>query len=332
MFMLTESRFLMSRQAMRLWWIALACAAMGCETPTARVERSTAALQAQINLPWDTAVGRTIGDESASEGPESFALEPDGGYLVLDQVNRRVLHLDAEGRVSDTIELSASTFEDVEQFEGRAVLVLDRLVGRMLRVMDRQGQLIVDVPIEGSGIEHGGSITAMLPRPDGVWLEVDHRHSVKVLDRELRPCQRQVILGRPIVNGQSLRGELDGNGGVLISLGGRTEREVSQMVSLEGEAPIERIVWLDADSRGRVHVVLHEVRRSNESPYRVESEQYLMVLLDGQLRELERRPSPWVRTEYDQQTEFRLGPDGNLRQMAFTPEGVLLVDWGRRQP
>jgi hypothetical protein len=56
-----------------------------------------------------------------------------------------------------------------------------------------------------------------------------------------------------------------------------------------------------------------------------------MVVLDEQLNELERSESQWVLTEYDQLVEFRLGRDGHLRQMAFTPDGVLLLDWGLDQ-
>ncbi len=322
----------MSRQAMGLFGAMVVVAAMGCEPVAAPLAPSRAALQAQTFLPWDNAVGRIIGDESASEGPMSFALEQDGGLLVLDQLNRRILDLDASGQVTGTIELPATTFEDVEQYEGWAVLALDRLVGKVLRVMDRQGGLLVEIPIEGRGIERGGSISAMRPRPDGIWLEVDRRYSVRVLDRRLRPCERQVVLGRPIANGQSLRGRLDGEGGALISTGRRTEREATQSVTLVGEAPIERIPLLDVDAIGHVHVVLHEVRRSTSPPFAVERERYLMVLLDEQLGELERRESPWVLTEYDQQVEFRVGREGRLWQMAFSPEGVLLLDWGARRP
>jgi hypothetical protein len=329
---LTEGTTPMSTQAIRFCWMALALAAIGCDQPTVSVAPTTSALQARTLLPWDTAVGRIFGDESASEGPMSFALEPDGGALVLDQVNQRVLRLDAEGRARGTIELPSATFEDVEQYEGRAVLALDRLVGKVLRVMDREGALLAEVPVEGRGIENGGSITAMLPRPDGVWLEVDHRHSVKLLDRQLQPCERQVILGRPIANGQSLRAELDGNGGVLVSTAGRAEREAAQTAALAAEAPVERILWLDADARGRVHVVMHEVDRATTAPFQPVSQQYLAVVLDEQLHELSRTPIPWTPTEFEQNVEFRVAPDGHLVQMAFTQEGVLLLAWGRGQP
>lgn len=324
----------MSRLVRRICLVALAYAAMGCEQPTAVQVQApvTAALQTTTLLPWDTVVGRIIGDESASEGPESFALLPGGGLLVLDQVNYRILRLNPEGRVAGTIELPTDTFEDVGQYEGRAVLALDRLVGKVLVVMDFQGVLLREVPIEGSGVENGGSITAMLPRPDGVWLEVDRRHSVKVLDRDLRPCARQVVLGRPIVNGQSLRVDLDGNGGVVVSTAGSTVREAAQSATLVGEASIERVPWLDADVRGHVHLALHEIQRSATSPYQIEDERYVVVELDHHLRELSRDSGPWVRTEYDQFVEFRLGRDRRLWQMAFTPEGVLFVDLGRRQP
>jgi len=329
-----ERRYSMRSVMRPLCWLALTCAAMGCEQPrVVQVQAPvTAALQTPTLLPWDTAVGRIIGDESASEGPESFALLPDGGLLVLDQINFRILRLDPDGQVAGTIELPADTFEDVEQYQGRAVLALDRFVGKVLRVMDLEGVLIREIPIEGSGVDNGGSITAMLTRPDGVWLEVDRRHSVRVLDRDLRPCVRQVVLGQPIVNGQSLRVDLDGNGGVIVSTAGRTEREAAQSVTLVGDAPIERVPWLDADERGHVHIVLHEIQRSATSPYGIEDERYVVVELDQQLRELNRMPSSWVRTEYDQFAEFRLGRDGRIWQMAFTPDGVQFVDLGRGQP
>lgn len=306
--------------------------AAACEPAPAPSAPSRAALAGRILLPWDAAVGRVLGDESASEGPMSFALEPGGGLLVLDQVNARVLELDGQGDVEGVIALPSRTFDDVEQYEGRAVVALDRLVGRVLRVMDRQGELLVEVPLEGRGIEQGGAVTAMLPRPDGVWLEVDHRYSVRVLDRALQPCERQVVLGRPIANGRSLRAALDGNGGVVLATAGRAVAAAEESATLRGGAPIERIVWLDADRRGRIHVALHEVLRAAEAPFGVESERTLLLVLDEHLREISRVESPFVHTELDQRVEVRVASDGRAWQMAFTPAGVLLVDWGGGQP
>lgn len=278
-------------------------------------------------LPWDEGVGRILGSEADSEGPKSFALKPDGGVLVLDQVNLRVIDLDAQGELVRNIALPASTFDDVEQYEGRAVLALDRLVGRTLLVMDMLGTPLAEVILEGRGISRAGLVTAMLPRSDGIWLEVGHRHSVKVLDHQLRPCTRQIVLGRPVEGGYSLHGAKNGHGGVTLRRTLRNDRSDPQGVVLTGGLPIHRIVWLDEDASGAVHAVLHEARFASTSPYRVLHERYLMVALDAQLQELARRESPWVLTAYNQRVEIRVGADGSLWQMAFTDDGVLVLRW-----
>lgn len=306
---------------------ALACAAIGLAASEARVTTRSAAPQPWAVLAWDDAVGRVIGTEADSEGPKSFTVLPDGAVWVLDQVYGRIVQLDATGAEAGTIPLPSTTFDDLEHFEGRAVLALDRLVGKTLLVMDRKGKKLAEVPLEGRGIEQPGLITAMLPRPDGVWLEVQHRYSVKVLDRNLAPCDRQIVLGRPVANARSLHAALDGRGGVRVALHRRNDRQAEKTASLRASAPIHRIVWCDADAQGRVHLVVHEADFETTSPFRVRSERYWMIVLDSELRELRRQSSPWVLTEYDQRVEFRVGADGRLWQMNFTPDGVQIVDW-----
>lgn len=322
----------MTIHARQLGLALLASLLVGMVPSLGHVSPASSRADPWVTLPWDDAVGRVLGSEADSEGPQSFALEPDGGVLVLDQVNQRVLELDATGALTRAIPLPARTFEDVEQVDGRALLLLDRLIGKRLVVMSFEGSELAAVPLEGRGVERAGLVTALLPRADGVWLEVGHRHSVKVLDRDLRPCERQVARGRPFGQGQSLRASLDGRGGVVVSTGGRTDRQPARTVTLTGRAPVERIVWADVDPAGRVHVVLHEAERAASSPFRVTSEQYRLVTLDAELRELERTEIPWVLTELSQHVEFRLGSDGRPWQMAYTPEGVALLAWGRRAP
>lgn len=322
----------MTTQARRVLLSLLTCAAIGLGSTRAWVAPSATAPQPFAFLPWDTAVGRVVGQEGDSEGPKSFAVMPHGGVLVLDQARQQVLELDDRGRTTRTIALPSSTFDDVEQFEGRAVLALDRLVSRTLLVLDAHGARLTEVALEGRGIEHAGQITALLPRPDGVWLEVRHRHSVKVLDRNLAPCDRQIVLGRPAANGKTIIASLDGRGGVQVSSSPRNRRATGPGVRLVADAPIDRIVWTDIEANGQVHVVLHAADVAPEAPYRVRSERYWMVVLDSELHEIRRSASPWVLTEADQRVEFRLGADGRLWQMAFAADGVRLIDWGRRGP
>jgi hypothetical protein len=311
--------------------IVLGCA-VGLVPSLGRAAQASSPGEPWLFLPWDDSVGRVLGDEADSEGPKSFAVKPDGGVLLLDQVNLRVIDLDADGELIRYIDLPAATFDDVEQYDGRAVLALDRLAARTLLVMDLVGTPLAEVALEGRGIDRGGLVTAMLPRSDGVWLEVGHRYSVKVLDRHLQPCTRQIVLGRPVERGRSLVGALDGRGGVTLRRSLRNDRSAAGGVTLTGQAPFRRIVWLDEGADGAVYAVLHEAVFAPTTPFRVQDERYRMVILDARLRELARLVSPWVLTLYDQRVEVRVGPDRRLWQMAFTDEGVLLLRWDWRAP
>ncbi len=295
-------------------------------------------------LPWDHAVGRVEGREADSEGPKSFAVTPDGGVLLLDQVNLRILDLGPGGALLGTIPLPAATFDDVEQYRFEAVLALDRLGAQALLVLDWQGTPLAEVPLRGRGIEHPGRVTALLPRDDGVWLEVSHRYSVKVLDRWLVPCERQIVLGRPLSGHRSLHGALDGQGGARIGIRRRNQRPrraaapAYARLTVKGDDPIRRIVWLDEDPDGHVVAALHEARFADRSPYRVIDERYQLVRLAGGDRDetplavRDRLRSPWVLTGYDQRGEIRVGPDGRLWQLAYAPDGVLLLRWDWRRP
>ncbi len=303
--------------------------------PMVAARRSSRAKAEQFAfLPWNenAGVGKIDGREADSEGPKAFAVKPDGGVLVLDSVNSRVLDLDANGIIVGNLELPAATYDDVEQFDGWAVLALDRLVGKNLLVMDRQGVYLVDVDIEGRGIEHAGLVTSMLPREDGVWLEVNHHYSVKVLDRNLQPCERQIVLGRPADDMHTIHAALNGRGGVRVWRDRRNARSSLAETTLVGRYPVNRVVWLDRDAHGAIYVVLHQVLFSEKPPFEVKHESYAVVVLDEGLSEKRRFESPWVLTEYDQRVEFRIGPDGRIMQMAFTPEGALVLDWNRRRP
>ncbi len=283
-------------------------------------------------LAWDADAGRILGDQSDSEGPKSFAVRADGGVLILDQVNLRILDFDTGGRQLGAFALPGPTFDDVGEAGGRFVLALDRLVTRTLLVFDADGTIVSELDLVGHGVEHAGLITAMIPRSDGVWLEVSHRHSVRVLDAAMQPCQRRIILGRPIEGGRSLIGALDGAGGVDLSVGARNGKNPDATAKLSGVLPVRRIVALDADARGRTLAVLHEAAFSGVSPYRVTRERYRLARLDADLRVIGDDFSPWVLTELDQRVEFRLGPDGAAWQMFFTWEGVYLVRLEGRTP
>lgn len=322
----------LSRGMLPLVWCLTAAATPAWSTAPAGAEHTPGA-RPFVYLAWDSDVGRVLGDESDSYGPMSFAVKADGGVLVLDQVNLRILDFDPAGKPLGALPLPSTTFDDVGEAQGRFVLALDRLVTRTLRVMDRDGEVIAELDLVGHGIGNAGLITQLIPRTDGVWVEVSHRHSVRVLDAAMRPCERRVILGRPTPDGRGLQGRLDADaGGARFTLGRHHGAAPDVEALVKADWPVRRIVQLDATPNGGVLAVLHEAVFSPVSPYRVRDERYRLVRLDPGLREAGLSLSPWTLTELDQRGEVRLGPDGRAWQMFFTFEGVHVVTWEGRTP
>ncbi len=324
----------LAASAALLVWLATAATPTPAATPvTAGATSVTAEARPFLFLAWDQDVGRVLGDESDSWGPMSFAVKADGGVLVLDQANLRILDFDPTGVPLASYALPSTTFDDVAEAGGHLVLALDRLVSRTLLVLDRDGEIVTELDLAGRGIENPGLITALIPRPDGVWLEVSHRHSVRVLDAAMRPCERTVLLGRPTPDGRALIGKLDrGAGGARLLVGPRDGSAPGVEALVTGDWPVRRIVTLDATARGGVLAVLHEAVFSAVSPFRVQDERYRIVRLDADLQETGLSFSPWTLTELDQRGELRLGPDGRAWQMFFTWEGVHVVTWEGRTP
>lgn len=316
-------------------------------TPQARGAPSAGSAQAReaepdawFLLPWQGSmggaaldgVGRIDGQEADSLGPAGFAISPGGDVFVLDRVNLRVLVVAPDGAPEGEIPLPASTFEDIEQVDGQAILLLDRSVGQGLLVLDLAGRPVADVTLPGRGIPHPGQVTAILPRPDGVWLEVAHRYSVKVLGRDLTPCTRRIRRGRPGRDGESLHGALTGDGAVRMWRTNGVDRRALGETILRAALPVRRIVWLDQSTSGEVTAVLETARFAADSPYRVAEQRTVVVRLDSALRERDRFSSPWGLTERYQPGEARVAPDGNLWMMAMTRDGALLLRWDGRAP
>ncbi len=279
-------------------------------------------------LAWDEEVGRVSGQESDSWGPMSFAVRSDGGLLVLDQVNLRVLEFDPAGRSLGSIPLPGATFDDIAIMNDRVIVVLDRLVTRTLLVLDSNGAILDELFLPGRGIVNTGNITAMFSGPDGIWLEVANEYSVRVLDRHLRPEPRLIIPGRPASGHRSLNGSLTADGGVTIGFQDRQARRPQNRHNFTPRTdPARRIVHLDADA-----IVWHETLFDSVSPFRVRREGYILVFLDKSGNELDHHFSPWVLTDLDQRVEFRSTSEGDLVQMFFSYDGVFFVKWNRRRP
>ena len=269
------------------------------------------------------AVTRAPSNESAAIGPMSFALCPDGGAWILDQLQQRVVQLDAQGRMVRTVALPSTTYNGLAVRPSGHLVLLDRLVGRHLRVLDPNGRTLREVPIEGDGISEGGGVTALLDRPDGIWLEYDRTHSVQVLDATLEPCERRQVSGRPsALAGATLVAGLDGAGAVVV------QRQGARL-SLSDRDPIRRILWVEDDTAGRL-LVVYETALWDSTGQQLVRHTVVGRWLDPNGKTLLRFESPYSLTEYEQYREIRLDTTqrpARVVQMAFTEAGLRLVAW-----
>ena len=161
------------------------------------IKAAPRATQTQIAafLPWGTGadrVGRLIPKEGAPEGPMSFDRAPKGTLAVLDQVNQRVLFLDAEGNPKGFLPLPGPTFQDLRLVNEGTVAVMDRLKRKEILVFSTSGELLGKTSLEGTFVKEGGGITALLVQQDGLWVEVEHRYSVLVADLKGHPVSDRI--------------------------------------------------------------------------------------------------------------------------------------------
>ena len=279
-------------------------------------------------VPWGSGgqmLSRRGGDESNPEGPMSFAVGQQGRILVLDQASGRVAEFGMDGALVREARLPATTFADLEVTALGEVVLLDRLVRQSILVLDRDLGRRAEYPVSSPRIPEGGAVTAMLARADGVWLEVAHERSVKVLGPDLAPCEQVQTRGRPMRDGIAagfVAAELDGAGGVYVEVGRPGGGTVKNRVLPDRRTT--RIAWLD-DASGRV-VVMFEVGswdRGEETP------ELRGAVLDQDLSVVAWLRTRWPATELEQFREFLVRPDGSVWQMAFFASGVVFNRWVR---
>jgi len=235
-------------------------------------------------------LGRRGGDESAPEGPMSFAMEPGGEVWVLDQVNRRVVHFAADGRYLAVVPIDLDTFQGLALAPSGELVLMDRLAARIVRVLSPDGAVLAEVPLEGVGIDEGGGTTALFARDDGVWVEYDHTRSVRVLDAQWRaPVVRELLPGRPLgpgaISGQARRA---GPAAVELRTVDRDSDVTLAETTLVLAEPVWRIAELAGDAQGNVALAVHLLREDPAREFAVAYEALAVLVLDGVLVERRR--------------------------------------------
>lgn len=265
--------------------------------------------------------GRLEPNESDAEGPASFVVDASGDLLVLDQVQSRIVRLDGHGLFVEAIPLPGSSYMEMEQLPDGRLVLLDRLVTRSVVIVDELLGVLGEYPVEGELVHESGAVTAMFVRGDGLWLEVSHTYSVRVLGVNWKPCVRSAVPGRPASSGPgTLVARLTGPESLHIAMVDGTGR-ANWSRELQYDDPIERIVWVEDLPDGRTLVVAHT--RSETT-----SKEQLRATRLTPFGEVEAAGEvPYVVATWYLQRDVRLLPGGNLLRMWYDESGVHLDEW-----
>ena len=284
-----------------------------------------------VELAWGGGpqnVGRKDGDEAASEGPMSFAVSPSGQFLILDQVNFRVLRLDTAGKPAGSVAIPADTFQDIVSVDDDHFVLLDRLARQSLLTVDLATDETREHSIMGKGIPEGGGVTAMFALHDGIWLEFNHTDSVQVLDAQLHPCGRTVRSGRAHRDGSTRIGaRLDGTGGADWWTADQQTGATVHRETVRLDRDIARIIWAAADGSGNTYLFFHVLSFHPEDVARVTHEEVVGVVYDQQHKRRGELRSLRGITQWEQFREVHVTADGTAYQMAFTDTGMQIVRW-----
>lgn len=285
-----------------------------------------------VVAPWgdgDGELGRRGGDESNFEGPLGFAVSPAGELYVLDQANRRVARWSAAGAWLGATPLDSPTYVDLALAPCGELVLLDRLVARVVRVVALDGTILGEAPVVGEGVPEGGGVTGVFARDDGVWLEYEHRWSVRVMDARFAPAfYRWAVAGRPA-----------GPAGLHVGAAHRAadaldvwtiDRAAGQELArtpVRFAAPVDRIAGLGRDAAGRLMLAAHLLVEGPAPAYEVTFSGFEVVVLGADLQERARFAAPESEGPWEQWDVFELAADGAVWQSAFTERGVEVRRW-----
>ncbi len=204
-------------------------------------------------------LGRMRPQEANPEAPMSMAVDAQGNLVVLDQVNGRLVRLDAKGQAVGSVELTQQTPQDVTLARDGTALVLDRLRDRTVALIDPDtGRPLGELPVGGKGIPEPGLVTGVFVDGESIYVEREHGALVRIgdLSGNIDP-ERPEIPGRPTRDGRSfiLAGIVDPQAGRLFV--NAVDRQTGQhryTREYRLQFPVMSITLLDTDLSGVIHL------------------------------------------------------------------------------
>lgn len=150
-------------------------------------------------------LGRRTPKDGNPEAPMSLVATRDGGVIILDQVNARLVRIDKEGAFGAPTPIKLRQPQDLALTRDGTVAVLDRLADKRVDLVTADGKVRGSIPIEGKGIAEGRTVTGVFVDGFDVLVERTHGPVVRIGDLggnadPLRP----ELAGRPTRDGSAL--------------------------------------------------------------------------------------------------------------------------------
>ncbi len=234
------------------------------ETQGAAATPTPAALNGTVyaHFGWgsgQSALARDRPEEANPEAPMSL-IATDDGAVVLDQLNGRVVRLDKNGKFVREDKLHVQAAQEIALGPHGELLAMDRLISKEVEILDKAGHSLGKLPLEGKGIENGGSTTGLFVSGDKVYAETSHSVLIELGDVGGKAsAERTQLSGRPSRDGSMLlsAGRKDGDGTRLwINALSTAKKQMKWARDVGMGAPIRQILLLESDMRGVVYTAM----------------------------------------------------------------------------
>lgn len=203
------------------------------------------------------ALGRSRPQEGNPEAPMSLAVDGAGTAWVVDQINGRLVSVDAQGH-RRTLPLPVQAAQDVATTRDGRLLVMDRLVDKAVAVLGPDGSPKGELRLVGKGLREGGAATGLFVDGDDVFVEREHGDLVRVGSTAgAADTERPEIPGRPSRDGKLFLTAALGeraSGTVLLTALERPSRAHRYTRQLIRGSRALQLTLLDSDASGVIYL------------------------------------------------------------------------------
>lgn len=197
----------------------------------------------------------------------SLVADGHGGAMLLDQVNGRVVHLDAAGKPTGSWKLPSRGAQDLATADDGTVAVLDRLGTKDVKLFDDHGAEKGVLTLEGKGVKESGAVTGVFTDGNKVYAETEHGALTLLGTTDGQAGDRSELPGRPSRDGTSYisAGITNANDGrVWVSAITRATNQHRFTRELKMGTPIPSLLLLDSDKAGVMYLAMLAMPQENE--------------------------------------------------------------------